>query len=35
MVYYDRSHINAFAYVRRKDGIDIRDGDYEVPKEED
>lgn len=35
MVYYDGSQLRAFAYVRRKDGIDIPDGDYEVREGED
>ena len=35
MVYYDGSQLRAFAYVRRKDGIDIPDGDYDVREGED
>lgn len=35
LVYYDRSHVRAFAYVRRKDGLDIPDGEYEVREGED
>ena len=30
LVYYDGSQLRAFAYVRRKDGIDIPDGEYDV-----
>jgi hypothetical protein len=35
LVYYDRSQIRAFAYVRRKDEVDIPDGEYEVRVGED
>ena len=34
LVYYDRSQLRAFAYVRRKDGTDIPDGEYDVREEE-
>jgi hypothetical protein len=30
LVYYDRSHIRAFGYVRRDDAKDIEDGVYQV-----
>jgi hypothetical protein len=30
LVYYDGSQIRNFAYVRRKDGVDIPDGEYDV-----
>jgi len=30
LVYYDQRKIRAFAYVRRKDGIDIPDGEYDM-----
>jgi len=30
LVYYDGSQIRSFAYVRRKDGVDIPDGKYDV-----
>jgi hypothetical protein len=30
LVYYDGSQIRSFAYVRRKDGLDIPDGEYDV-----
>jgi hypothetical protein len=33
LVYYDQNHIRAFAYVRRKDGAEIPDGEYEVTDE--
>lgn len=35
MVYYDGSQLRAFAYVRRKDGIDIPDGVYDIREGED
>ena len=35
LVYYDRSQIRSFAYVRRKDGADIPDGEYDVREGED
>ena len=35
LVYYDRSQIRSFAYVRRKDGVDIPDGEYDVREGED
>jgi hypothetical protein len=30
LVYYDRSHIRAFGYIRRDDAKDIEDGVYQV-----
>ena len=30
LVYYDQSQIRGFAYVRRKDGAEIPDGEYDV-----
>lgn len=30
LVYYDRNSIRAFAYVRRRDGDEIPDGEYDV-----
>ena len=35
LVYYDGAQVRAFAYVRRKDGLDIPDGEYEVREGED
>ena len=35
LIYYDRSQIRTFAYVRRKDGLDIPDGEYDVRERED
>ena len=35
LVYYDRSQIRNFAYVRRKDGAEIPDGEYDVREGED
>jgi hypothetical protein len=35
LVYYDRSQLRAFAYVRRKDGLDLPDGEYDVNEGED
>lgn len=30
LVYYDGSQIRSFAYLRRKDSVDIPDGEYDV-----
>lgn len=30
LIYYDQNQIRSFAYVRREDGGEIPDGDYEV-----
>jgi len=35
LVYYERSQIRTFAYVRRKDGGHIPDGEYDVREGED
>jgi hypothetical protein len=35
LVYYERNQIRSFAYVRRKDGGDIPDGEYDVREGED
>ena len=35
LVYYERSQIRTFAYVRRKDGGDIPDGEYDLREGED
>jgi hypothetical protein len=35
LVYYDYSQIRVFAYVRRKDGAEIPDGEYEVREGKD
>jgi hypothetical protein len=35
LVYYDGSQIKAFAYVRRKDGVEIPDGEYDLREGED
>lgn len=35
LVYNERSQIRSFAYVRRKDGADIPDGEYDVREGED
>lgn len=35
LVYYDGSQLRAFAYVHRKDGSDIPDGEYDVREGED
>ena len=35
LLYYDGSQIRAFAYVRRKDGVEIPDGEYDVREGED
>jgi hypothetical protein len=35
LICYDRNQIKAFAYVRRDDGGDIPDGEYDVREGED
>jgi len=35
LLYYDQNQIKAFAYVRRDDGGDIPDGEYDVREGED
>ena len=32
VIYYDQSQIRTFAYVRREDGSEIPDGEYDVPE---
>jgi hypothetical protein len=33
LIYYDQSQIRTFAYVRREDGSEIPDGEYDVLKD--
>ena len=35
LIYYERSQIRTFAYVRRADGTEIPDGEYDVREGED